>query len=388
MPRVLLAFDKFKDALTAPEAVAAVAAALRETQPGWTLDLAPLADGGEGFVSILTQAAQGREVPVVATGPRGERRPAGFGLVRVSSIPGRARAQLQLSGETNADATVAVIEMAAISGLALLPQDQRDPWQTTTLGTGELMRAAAESGAVAVLLGVGGSATNDLGLGALAALGLEFTDAAGRPIHPPVPAEWTRIARLSGRLVAGLPPVYIACDVTNPLLGPRGAAAVYGPQKGLRPADHVRLENASARLADLLCRHWGQPPALKEVPGAGAAGGIAFGLMTAAGAKLLPGFELVSAWLDLETKLAAADIVITGEGRFDESSLEGKGPGAVAARALALGKTVHVFAGQVTAAARPGLALHAITPAGVPLAQALREAPQNLTSSARAVFAR
>ena len=246
MPRVLLAFDKFKDALTAPEAVAAVAAALRETQPGWTLDLAPLADGGEGFVSILTQAAQGREVPVVATGPRGERRPAGFGLVRVSSIPGRARAQLQLSGETNADATVAVIEMAAISGLALLPQDQRDPWQTTTLGTGELMRAAAESGAVAVLLGVGGSATNDLGLGALAALGLEFTDAAGRPIHPPVPAEWTRIARLSGRLVAGLPPVYIACDVTNPLLGPRGAAAVYGPQKGLRPADHVRLENASA----------------------------------------------------------------------------------------------------------------------------------------------
>ena len=388
MPRVLLAFDKFKDALTAPEAVAAVAAALRETQPGWTLDLAPLADGGEGFVSILTQAAQGREVPVVATGPRGERRPAGFGLVRVSSIPGRARAQLQLSGETNADATVAVIEMAAISGLALLPQDQRDPWQTTTLGTGELMRAAAESGAVAVLLGVGGSATNDLGLGALAALGLEFTDAAGRPIHPPVPAEWTRIARLSGRLVAGLPPVYIACDVTNPLLGPRGAAAVYGPQKGLRPADHVRLENESARLADLLCRHCGKSAALKDVPGAGAAGGIAFGLMTAAGAKLLPGFDLVSAWLDLETKLAAADIVITGEGRFDESSLEGKGPGAVAARALALGKTVHVFAGQVTAAARPGLALHAITPAGVPLAQALREAPQNLTSSARAVFAR
>jgi glycerate kinase len=388
MPRVLLAFDKFKDALTAPEAVAAVAAALRQTQPGWTLDLAPLADGGEGFASILTQAAQGREVSVVATGPRGERRPAGFGLVRVSAIPGRARAQLQLSGEMNADETVAVIEMAAISGLALLPQDQRDPWQTTTLGTGELMRAAAESGAVAVLLGVGGSATNDLGLGALAALGLEFTDAAGRPVHPPVPTEWTRIARLSGRLAAGLPPVYIACDVTNPLLGPRGAASVYGPQKGLRPADQSRLESESARLADLLCQHCGQPPALKDVPGAGAAGGIAFGLMAAAGAKLLPGFDLVSAWLDLETKLAAADIVVTGEGRFDESSLEGKGPGAVAARALALGKTVHVFAGQVTAAARPGLALHAITPVGVPLAQALREAPHYLAASARSVFAR
>ena len=124
-----------------------------------------------------------------------------------------------------------------------------------------------------------------------------------------------------------------------------------------------------------------------NTPGAGAAGGIAFGLMTAVGAKLLPGFELVSAWLDLETKLAAADLVITGEGRFDESSLEGKGPGAVAARALALGKTVQVFAGQVTAAARPGLALHAITPPGTPLPQALREAPENLASKVRTVFA-
>ncbi len=388
MTRVLLAFDKFKDALTARAAGEAVATALREQQPGWMLDLAPLADGGEGFATILTQAAKGREVSVTASGPRGSRLSAGFGLVSVAAIPARARAQMQLPAAAAPGATVAVIEMAAISGLALLSQDQRDPWQTTTLGTGELMRAAADSGAVAILLGVGGSATNDLGLGALAALGLAFMDAAGRPVHPPVPAEWSRIVRITGGLAAGLPPVYIACDVTNPLLGPRGAAAVYGPQKGLRPADHARLESESARLADLLCRHCGQLPALKDAPGAGAAGGIAFGLMTAAGAKLLPGFDLVSAWLDLENRLAAADIVITGEGRFDESSLEGKGPGAVAARALALGKTVHVFAGQVTAAARPGLALHAITPAGVPLAQALREAPQNLTASARAVFAR
>ncbi len=387
MTRVLLAFDKFKDALTAQQACEAVASALREKRPQWTLDQAPLADGGEGFATILTQSASGREVSFTATGPRGDRRSAEFGLVPVAAIPARARAQLQLPAAAAPGATVAVIEMAAISGLALLPQDQRDPWQTTTLGTGELMRAAADSGAVAILLGVGGSATNDLGLGALAALGLAFMDAAGRPVRPPVPAEWSRIVRITGGLAAGLPPVYIACDVTNPLLGPRGAAAVYGPQKGLRPADHARLESESARLADLLCRHCGQLPALKDAPGAGAAGGIAFGLMTAAGAILLPGFDLVSAWLDLENRLAAADIVITGEGRFDESSLEGKGPGAVAARALALGRTVHVFAGQVTAAARPGLALHAITPAGVPLAQALREAPQNLTASTRAVFA-
>lgn len=387
MTRVLLAFDKFKDALTAQAAGRAVAATLHELQPGWSIDLAPLTDGGEGFATILTQAAKGREVPCVATGPRGGRQPAGFGLVPVPAIPAGARAQLQLSGESKAGATVAIIEMAAISGLALLPQDQRDPWQTTTFGTGELMREAAAAGAGAILLGVGGSATNDLGLGALAALGLEFTDAVGRPVHPPIPAEWSRIVRISGRVPATLPPVFIACDVTNPLLGPRGAAAVYGPQKGLRPVDHARLERETERIADLLCDHCGQPGALKGLPGTGAAGGISFGLMAAGGAKLLPGFDLVAAWLDLETKLAAADIVITGEGRFDESSLEGKGPGAVAARALALGKTVHVFAGQVAAAARPGLALHAITPPGTPLAQALREAAQNLAAAARRVFA-
>ena len=388
MTRVLLAFDKFKDALTAQQAGEAVAAALREQQPGWTLDLAPLADGGEGFSAILTQAVKGREVTSIATGPRGGRQPAGFGVVPVSVIPAGVRAQLQLSGEANAGATVAVIEMAAISGLALLPQDQRDPWETTTCGTGELMREAAAAGAVVILLGVGGSATNDLGLGALAALGLEFTDAAGQPVHPPVPAEWSRIVRISGRVSATLPPVYIACDVTNPLLGPRGAAAVYGPQKGLRSADHARLEQETERIANLLCAHCGQPGSLKDWPGAGAAGGISFGLMAAAGARLLPGFDLVSAWLDLETKLAAADIVITGEGRFDESSLEGKGPGAVAARALALGKTVHVFAGQIAAASRPGLTLHAITPPGTPLGQALRGAPANLAAAARRVFAR
>ncbi|HEY0864298.1 MAG TPA: glycerate kinase [Lacunisphaera sp.] len=382
MTRVLLAFDKFKDALTAQAAGAAVAAALQQVRPDWRIDHAPLADGGEGFAKILTETAAGRMVTHRVTGPRGSPVEAGFGLVPANRIPPPARAPLRL--DADATAMVAIIEMAAASGLALLPTDQRDPWHTTTFGTGELIRHASAPGVQAIVLGVGGSATHDLGLGALAAIGLEFHGATGAP----VPAVWPQITSVGGKVTTGLPPIYIACDVTNPLLGPRGAAAVYGPQKGLRPADQARLESESARLADLLCQHCGQPPTMKDVPGAGAAGGIAFGLMTAAGAKLLPGFDLVSAWLDLDTKLAAADIVITGEGRFDDSSLEGKGPGAVAARALALGKTVHVFAGQVTAAARPGLALHAITPAGVPLAQALREAPQNLTAAARAVFAR
>ena len=141
-------------------------------------------------------------------------------------------------------------------------------------------------------------------------------------------------------------------------------------------------------MALMLCSHCGKPDSMMDLPGAGAAGGISFGLMAAADATLLPGFQLVSAWLDLDARLAAADIVITGEGRFDESSLSGKGPGAVAARALALGKTVHVFAGQVTAAPREHLALHAITPAGMPLERALHTASTNLTTTVRQTFSR
>jgi glycerate kinase len=277
--------------------------------------------------------------------------------------------------------------MASASGLALLAAHQRDPWQTHTHGTGELIRlAATRPGVVAILLGVGGSATHDLGLGALAALGLGFLTGRGEVVSPLSPTHWPHISRLQGRLPATLPPIRIACDVTNPLLGPRGAAATYGPQKGLRPADFARLDHESARLALLLCAHCGQPDSLMDAPGAGAAGGISFGLMAAAGARLLPGFDLVSAWLDVERRVAAADLVITGEGRFDDTSLTGKGPGAVAARALALGKRVHVFAGAVTATALPPprLSLHAITPAGMPLAQALREAPALLTAAVHA----
>jgi glycerate kinase len=395
---VLLAFDKFKDSLTAPAACAHAAAALRERHPDWTLDLCPLADGGEGFCEILTRAAGGTVETHIVTGPRGTPTPATIGFVPLARIPAAARALLGLSDSPLAaptsplppDVSVAVIEMATASGLALLPPDQRDPWHATTLGTGELIRlAAARPGVVAILLGVGGSATSDLGLGALAALGLTFHSPTGSPISPPLPAHWPQITRLSGHLPASpsLPPIRIACDVTNPLLGPRGAAATYGPQKGLRPADLARLDHESARLALLLCAHTQRPDSLMDLPGAGAAGGISFGLMAAADAQLLPGFDLVSAWLDLERKLAAADLVITGEGRFDDTSLTGKGPGAVAARALALGKPVHVFAGAVaTLAPRDRLTLHAITPPGTPLPEALRGAESFLVAGVLAVF--
>ena len=395
---VLLAFDKFKDSLTAPVACELTAAALRKRHPDWTLDLCPLADGGEGFCEILTHAAGGTVETHTVTGPRGAPTPATIGFVPLANIPASALALLglpdsqlsALNSPLRRDASVAVIEMATASGLALLAPDQRDPWQATTVGTGELIcLAAARPGVVAILLGVGGSATSDLGLGALAALGLTFHSATGAPVSPPIPAHWSQIVRIAGNLPAppSLPPIRIACDVTNPLLGPRGAAATYGPQKGLRPADLARLDHESARLALLLCAHTGRPDSLMDAPGAGAAGGISFGLMAAADAQLLPGFDLVSAWLDLERKLSAADLVITGEGRFDDTSLTGKGPGAVAARALALGKTVHVFAGAVaTLAPRDHLTLHAITPPGTPLAVALRDANSLLTAGVLAVF--
>lgn len=379
--RVLLAFDKFKDSLAADTACAAAATALHSRHPDWSLDLCPLADGGEGFAEILTHAAGGSLSSLSVTGPRNAAVDAAFGLVPWKKIPIAARALLQLPAALPDDAEIAVIEMAAASGLALLPADQRDPWQTTTVGTGQLLAAAAQAGAAAIVLGVGGSATNDLGLGALSALGLQFPSHSGENIRPPIPARWDHIERVAGKLVP-LPPIRIACDVSNPLLGRNGAAAIYGPQKGLLPADLVRLDHASARLGLLLCTHSGASDALMDQPGAGAAGGIAFGLMAATGAKLLPGFELVSAWLDLDARIAAADLVVTGEGRFDASSLSGKGPGAVAARALASGKPAHVFAGQITTSdQRPGLTLHTITPAGQPLTEALAAAGPNLTAA-------
>ncbi|MEO6246101.1 MAG: glycerate kinase [Opitutaceae bacterium] len=386
--RVLLAFDKFKESLTAPAACEIAARALRETQPDWTLDLCPLADGGEGFCEILPHSAGGTVETHTVTGPRGQLVGATIGFVELEKIPAAARALLGIENRESKieNPHVAIIEMASASGLALLGQHERDPWQTTTTGTGELVRVAAARGVAAILLGVGGSATHDLGLGTLAVLGLRFEDAGGAAIHPPTPAQWPQIVRLAGT-TPPLPPVRIACDVNNPLTGPRGAAATYGPQKGLRPADLARLDAESARLGTLLCAHAGKPTSLMATPGAGAAGGISFGLMVAAHAQLVSGTDLVSAWLDLESKLAAADLVITGEGRFDDSSLQGKGPGAVAARALALGKKVHVFAGQATVAQPPAnLSLHSITPAGVPLERALRESDGFLRAAVRSVM--
>lgn len=381
--RVLVAFDKFKDALSASAACEIAASELRSAHPDWSLDLCPLADGGDGFAEILTRAAGGRREAVHVTGPRGGEVVAHLGLVAASAVPAGARAMLAHSLAPGATGGFAVIDLASASGLAHLAPAERDPWRTSTLGTGELIRAAAAPRPAAILLGIGGSATNDLGLGALAALGVRAEARDGRPVSLPTPRVWPAIAHLHGRVASDLPPLFVACDVTNPLLGPHGCAAIFGPQKGLHTADLAVMERESERLARLLCAHTGQPWSLADVPGAGAAGGFAFGLMAAAGAVLVPGFDLVAAWLDLDRRIAAADLVLTGEGCYDATSLGGKGPGAVVARALAARRRVEVFAGRVEASPDGNEALHALSPSDWPLSRALAETPTQLRAAVR-----
>ena len=239
-----------------------------------------------------------------------------------------------------------------------------------------------------ILLGVGGSSTNDLGLGVLESLGLKFYNRNDEPLTSIRPELWHQINHLGGSLPENLPPFKIACDVENPLFGPNGAAAIFGPQKGLKPEDHPRIESEGQRIAQLLCNYLDKPWSLTEVPGSGAAGGITFGLSTACDVELLPGFDLVSQWLNLPEKISACDWLITGEGKFDASSLQGKGPGTLAQTALEQGKRVTVMAGriEVKEAAFPNsIELIEISSRGLALEIALAKGPTNLARSAEAL---
>lgn len=383
--RILVAFDKFKGALTAPEACDVAAAALRGRFPDAAIDLCPLTDGGDGFAGILTRVTGGRIHEQSVTGPRRSPVAAGWGLIDGRRVPVRARERLGLAENCG---RIALVEMATASGLALLAPEELDPWEATSAGTGELLAAAARSGAEAILLGIGGSATNDLGVGALGALGWSFLDREGSAVPAPVPARFGRICRIQAPATAPFPPVRIACDVSNPLLGSEGATAVYGPQKGLRAEDFPRLEEELSRMAELFCKELGRSRALLNAPGAGAAGGLGFGLMAALDAELLSGSALIADWLELDRRVAAADLILTGEGRFDASSLAGKGPGAVIERALAQGKPIHVFAGQVAplTGLSPFLALHAVTPADVSASEALPRSAKFLSAKVTETF--
>ncbi len=343
--KVLLAFDKFKHSLTADEACAIAAEAICDLRSDCSIDIAPLTDGGDGFCHILTSSLGGREIPISVFDPLFRPVDAVIGIVDVTALEAGLREDLGLP----ARGKIAIVEMAAASGLDRLVEKERDLWRTSSFGTGELLAHAAVEGVAAIILGVGGSATNDLGLGALEALGLRFIGCEMNPVNRITPSDFKRVSSLAGKIRQDLPPILIACDVANPLLGPNGASAVFGPQKGLLAEDFARLDRQMEEMAGRLCQYCKAPAGLISEAGSGAAGGISFGLKAALGARICPGFDLVSRWLKLSEKVARADIILTGEGRFDASSLQGKGPGALPVMAAETGggKKVKVFAGSL-----------------------------------------
>jgi glycerate kinase len=302
---VLVAPDKFKGSLSAAEAAAALGAGLREGWPGkdfLEVEYLPMADGGEGTAEAIHDALHGRWVVHTVHDPLGRPVQARYALV-------------EHGGER-----LAVLEMSSPSGLALVSEADRDLLRASTFGTGELLaHALNESGIGRVIVGIGGSATNDGGIGLAAALGYRFLNVDGAELVP-VPAGLERLARI--RLPVALPdtPVTVACDVVNPLLGPRGATRIYGPQKGLRGEEEALvLEAGLKRLADAAAETFGRDD--RDTPGAGAAGGLGFGLLTFCRAELCPGFELVSKVVGLEAAVSRADLLITGEGSLDGQTL-------------------------------------------------------------------
>ena len=309
--RILVAPDKFRGTLTARQAAEAFATGWRRERPDDDLELMPMADGGEGTMDALVDALGGRVEAATVTGPLGDRVDAAF--ASVSSKDGR----------------LGVVEMARASGLALLDEGRRDPLRTTTRGTGELMARAIDAGAERLVVCIGGSATNDGGVGMASALGGRFLDATGRPIADGGEALVT-LARIDlSAMHPGLARVQVtgACDVDNPLTGPSGASAVYGPQKGASADVVAVLDRALGHLAAVVERDLAI--ALRDEPGAGAAGGLGFGLMAFCGARLHPGIEVVIDAVGLVERIARADLVVTGEGSLDEQSLRGKAPAGV-----------------------------------------------------------
>ena len=305
--KVLIVPDKFKGTLTAQAAAELIARGWQEARPEDRMELLPMSDGGDGFGEVLSRLLA-VEVQTTST---------------VDAAHGPRSAQWWWEPKSK----TAIIESAQIVGLALLPPGKYHPFALDTFGLGNVIQAAVESGAQRCLIGIGGSATNDAGFGLARALGWKFTGETGAPIHA-----WTELASL--RQI--IPPekrrtpaeVVVAVDVQNPLLGERGATRIYGPQKGIRPEDFATAESCLERLAKVAVAdlRLAQP----SVPGDGAAGGLGFGLRCFLGARLESGFNLFARYARLEARIQAADLVITGEGAIDASTLMGKGVGEIA----------------------------------------------------------
>lgn len=349
--RVLIAADKFKGSLTAVEVAERVTAGLRKAAPGVEIEALPVADGGDGTVAAAVAAGfERREVRVA--GPLGHEVTAAFAL----------------RGDT------AVVEMAEASGLQRLPSGVFAPLTASTYGSGELLRAALDAGARTIVFGVGGSATTDGGAGMLSALGARFLDADGEPLPPGGGGlDGLATADLSG-LDTRLADVdlVLASDVDNPLTGPTGAPAVYGPQKGASPDDVAALDEALAHYAKILETAIGSKAAgYAAAPGAGAAGGIGYGALVL-GARFRPGIEVMLDVLGFAPALDRATLVITGEGSLDEQTLHGKAPAGVAAAARAQGREVIAVCGRL--ALRP----EALGRAGIRRAYPLTELEPDL----------
>jgi len=365
--KIIIAPDSFKGSVSAIMAAAAMTEGLQKVFPDAELIKIPLADGGEGTVAALVTATGGSVRRERVTGPLGEPVTAEWGIL--------------------GDGCTAVIEMAAASGLTLVPPERRDPRITTTYGTGELIKAALDAGFRRLIIGLGGSATNDGGAGMARALGVKFFDALDREI----PEGGAALANLARVDCSGLDPrlasveIIVACDVVNPLCGPTGAAAVFGPQKGATPAMVAELDAALAKYAAIAGAATGKNVA--DCPGAGAAGGLGAGLMLFTEAKFQPGIAVVLAATDFANKVVTADLVITGEGRTDYQTAYGKAPVGVAQVAKQYGVPVVCLSGSLdsTAAAvyQQGIdALMSIVPEPLTLAECVEQGPDLIRAAA------
>ena len=323
---ILIIPDKFKGTLTARAAAKAIALGWREARPEDSLDLLPMSDGGDGFGDVTSALLQAKSQRVRT--------------VDAAHRPCLARWWWEPRTKT------AIIESAAVIGLAMLPRKRFHPFQLDTLGLCAVMRAALKAGATRCLMGLGGSATNDGGFGLAQALGWQFLDGDGRLIE-----HWQDLHLLQSIRAPQQRRWFARClaatDVQNPLLGPQGATRVYGPQKGLRPRDFALAERCLKRLAQVVKQQFGRDFARE--PGAGAAGGLGFGLLAFLRARLQPGFDLFAQQAALERRLRAADLVITGEGMIDRSTLMGKGVGRIAERCQRLNIPCIGLAGMVSA---------------------------------------
>ena len=365
--RIVVAPDKFKGSLTAVDAADAMTRGALAALPSAEVERVPMADGGEGIVDALVGATGGSYREAEVTGPLGE--------------PVRARFGMLGDGQT------AVIEMAAASGLALVPAEARNPLRTTTRGTGELLLAARDAGARRVIVGIGGSATNDGGAGMAQALGHRLLDAEGAEVGPGggALARLERIERDERTAALEDLEIAVACDVTNPLCGPEGASAVYGPQKGASPEMVAELDRNLARLATIIERDLGRSVA--EIPGAGAAGGLGAGLVAFAGGKLESGVDLVLGAVRLADRLRAADLCLTGEGALDAQSAFGKTIAGVARLANSMGVPTFALAGSIGEGAEQTLAhgldaYFSICPGPLALEEAIANASRLLENAA------